>query len=138
MGQNTFDIGGSLKKAIPSLVFFVVGIFICYNFFNTNIIQSILLGWMFGGAIWGLFYTRKWFYKPYSDYSASSDTQAFTSALKGTVWILVSIITGFVLLAVGIIRLIIAISTFFIMRSKAKKAASYNTQNPSEGNTTNV
>jgi len=116
MGQNTFSIGASLKRALPSLVMFAIGFFIVYKFFDErNIYYCIMLGWLFGGAIWGWFFTGKWFPK-------HDDPRSFQAIFLSTVRVFVSILVGVVALPIGIIQLIIAIILLFINRGKAKKA----------------
>jgi tetrahydromethanopterin S-methyltransferase subunit E len=104
MGQNTFSIGASLKRALPSLVMFAIGFFIVYKFLDEhNIYYCIMLGWVFGGTIWGWFLTGKWF---------------SNIILK----CILSPVVGVVVMPIGIIQLIIAIILLFINRGKAKKA----------------
>jgi preprotein translocase subunit YajC len=107
MGQDTFDIGNALKKALPSLVMFAIGYFIVYKLLEEhNIYYCIMLGWIFGGSIWGWFLTGKWF------------SNIILRCILAPV-------VGVVVMPIGIIQLIIAIILLFINRGKAKKARDY-------------
>ena len=135
MGQNTFDIGASLKRALPSLVMFAIGFFIVYKFFDEhNIYYCSMLGWIFGGSIWGWFLTGKWFHRSdSSNFSGSHEARSMKATLASMLRVFVSVLVGIIAMPIGIIQLIIAIILLFFKRGNAKKAGDYakteNTEN---------
>ena len=93
----------AVKKIIPSLILFVVGFAIFFSHIGTGdffsrIGMGFIGGLFFGGAVWGLFLTKAWFY-PMGVMNAEMqqtrfDATAFMKSFRLAAWIFVSCFVG--------------------------------------------
>jgi hypothetical protein len=123
METNVVNKNEAIKKVLPSLILFVLGFAGCLTIFLITIDQpiinvlfggiviSIMIGWAFGGVVWGLFLTRAWF-RPKTVYvktSNSLDYHDFIKAARPMAWIATSVIVGPFAMIVGFVKLIIVL-----------------------------
>jgi len=53
--------GSIAKKCIPSLLLLIVGFIVAYISLEKSMEESLFIGWIVGGFIWGWSLTKKWF-----------------------------------------------------------------------------
>ena len=118
------DTGLIIRKYIPSLILFIVGFFVFFNYMERSISMGIVGGWFFGGTVWGWYLTRKWF--------GPSNFQVFSIfwILGFCLKMMVGAAVGVIAMPVGIIQLIIAL---FIKGKEVSDAVNAN-QYQSTGN----
>jgi lipid-A-disaccharide synthase-like uncharacterized protein len=112
------DISSALKKLLPSLAFFVLGLFIGYKLTpDQSITSGIIMGWCLGGSIWGWFLLRKWLPpKSHDDGTPQTDTNMMLSTIMLVFRIFASVAVGLIAMPVGLIQFII--SLFMIKKER--------------------
>jgi len=107
-------------RAFTSLVMFVIGFIIVYKFFNERSIYiCVVVGWLFGGTIWGWFITGKWF-RPHRE--TGKDTDNFYYAAKLTFRCMLAPCVGAVVMTIELVKFLMAFFKFCVNRANAKKA----------------
>jgi len=101
MTENTEGKKIALKNFILPFACFVIGFIVFTKFLGTGIGFGIIGGWVLGGGIWGMYYTRDWF----------GDDVIFTS-IRLFFWLFVSFILGPFIFLVSFVRLILTIPNY--------------------------
>jgi len=109
----------AVKKIIPSLVLSIAGFLVFFMFIGTgNFFSRLGMGLigalLLGGAVWGLYLTKTWFYPMGLVHSASQrttmDASGFAKSMKGFLWVLTATIVGPFVMIAGYAKVIILFS----------------------------
>jgi len=111
MSENTEGKKVALKNFILPFICFIIGFIIFFVALDAGIGFGLLGGWVLGGGIWGMYYTRDWF-RPKTTRVESGgygmDANSVMKSVRPFIWILVSGILGPFLFLISLVKLIIA------------------------------
>jgi hypothetical protein len=111
----------AFQKLFFSLVLFALGFFLGYKFMAQSISVGIIIGWGFGGVIWGWFLVRKWVPpNPHADSSSMLGVIMFGFRLMA------SIAVGLIAMPLTLIQFIISL---VMAKRKRDAAIARNTEN---------
>jgi len=100
MSGNTEGKKVALKNFILPFICFIIGFIVFFVALDAGIGFGLLGGWVLGGGIWGMYYTRDWF-----------GTGVIYTSIRLFFWIFVSFILGPFLFLIGLVMLIISLAS---------------------------
>ena len=123
INRNSADKKKAIKEFRPALIFFIIGfviMIVSLIMLQSDdpisivgiILLSILMGWLLGGAVWGLIHTRSWFQPKTVTVKTTPglDANDFMKSFASVARIFVSVFVGPFLIIKSLVKFIKAMN----------------------------